>query len=373
MTQIKRDTFSPYSHGLEKHYAVETIDLKTLKPFTKKISERQTITKHLSSLPNKNEAQLHFRFGPRFDGTLCTLKLYEPIDSLALSPLTKQAIKGARIENLHELMTKKNELSKGKGITKGQLDEIDEKFNMYLGPNPLEPIKEYDLKSLLTLFLADLPPLLRLLASKRYRLQHLFAYASSDLLEVERLAATTKDELVSKTKKIISQKWEKLRPIIQSMAESCFYPFLERRLGIAQNWELLECFYNRCLGGYNQENQSIIALLQDLLEMSFLFNNSLHQIAMNAYAISSYKAKDFQFVINRIKEYFYNPQMAYPLATITKYLEHDCIKQWVALEQGFVEKSIALCNEFTLVREKQILVVVSGSAFHVDNLLSKDV
>ncbi len=347
---------SPYSHGLEEHYRLETVDIQTVKtfaPFTKK-EKNKTLTSSCV-VP-----QLPLPLGPSFDRALPTLRLHESTRALALSPFAKRALDELRVSSLQELRTLMPSLEQRKirGLGQGHVDEIVEKYHSYmsgyLSQNSLLLLQTFEIALLPKLLLDQMPHTLQYHLFSQYALGHLISLTAAENNEYQKMAQEQRQSLCHNAlQQAIEKRGSLIRSLLHDIACAFIHPFLEKRHGIASSAEIEECIMNHCHGLDRQECEKLLTMLSTILQTSFLFEASCVHIGKTHYAANTEIANDLQDIQKAAARYFPHVGMRYRFETLVDYLKRDFSKKWKGYPEGFIERALSYSELFSLFRDEQ--------------------
>ena len=88
-----------YSHGLEKIYAFENINPKSVKTVAAKPTK---VTEPIAADEDLTTEQLILNLGPFYQEALPSFRLQEPISSLGLSSFALKVLQAQNITNCHD-------------------------------------------------------------------------------------------------------------------------------------------------------------------------------------------------------------------------------------------------------------------------------
>ena len=232
--------------------------------------------------------QLQLPLTPTEEG-LSPFRLLEPISSLGLTPFALKAAKGAKASTVGELAALVFERDKEcLGMGQGHLEEIRRKIDEYIGRPPYALDHHIDFGSLLRLALFPLDGAQKGIIVTRCGLQSIVHLTTQESKEAEMALLRDRE---GKFLNAVEAARAQVATTTQSLLEQVFVglvrPWMVRRGGVVHEEELRQfCFEKskeidcRTFGG-------VIALLEHLLKVSFLFAPFLCQVQGQLWALST--------------------------------------------------------------------------------------
>jgi len=314
-----------YTHSLEKIYAFETINPKSVKAVALK-SQAQTFTPH-----KEPPQQLLFPFGPYFEEALSCFRLNESIASLGLTPFAQKALLSRGIQTVEEAC---RFLKEPQGLGQGHIEELKSKSEAFLGKDPFKKKKSIHWQSLVRLYCHDLEAKERYALLARFCLQELYPLTTGDLQEVNR----SSDEQIEKAQergKVHIQ--NKSQDALIKIQEAFVRPWLRKRDHVATRVDIIERLWQI------SEDPHYFHQIEKFLSFHFeLF--SLPQPVPDVFASDTHAQDDFLLVLDIVKSYFYHPFVRYPLAQLI----HFAKRELPHLPDTFIEKVLSLSPHFVL-------------------------
>jgi hypothetical protein len=234
-----------YSHGLEKIYALENVDVRSIRKIaprasfaksgrSKKISKSQLV---------KHSDELEFNFEPPFQKALPSFVYKEPIQVLGLSKRIEQLLLSQEKFLLSDLLDDHQALLAIKGLGQGHCDEISDKLQNYLDEhlNDENPQK-IDYASWMKTLVGDLSPKKCAVLLEAYNLPPLLTLSPADNAELRKLTSETRlkytDEVLLEIR--TPKKTQQVTTDFQMIVDIYIKPWMCRRAGLASLDELQE-------------------------------------------------------------------------------------------------------------------------------------
>ncbi len=340
------DANQVYSHGLEQIYALENVDIRTVRPLAKPIAkeEKKERPQWAPEEPDQGELDL----GDFYRGWMPSIKLQEPIKVLKLSPVAAKVLEQHGIHLLNDLYKKKpGDLVYIKGLGQGHIDEIEKKMSEYLGEGQLERSRSVDFVGLLRAFLSELRPKEAALVLQPHRLSHLFKLTAAEEAEMRHLSNEQKEDLRTQICENLKRRDSFLSEQLESVIAVFVKPWIVGRLGLATHEELLERLER--VSTYPEETKAILAYFS----RRFSLGRYLEEPAKGFYAVGV--AEQYQEVVSLAQSYFYQKEIIYPLEELVTLLEREFARLWQGHQEGFVRKVLRFAPDFMIFRfEKQL-------------------
>ncbi|KIC76493.1 hypothetical protein DB41_FX00020 [Neochlamydia sp. TUME1] len=339
-----------YSHGLENIYALENVDINSIRRIGTLSPTAPPPLKNKKELFTGEEDELDL--GEEFRGWIPSFIPKVPIQVLELSKYIEKAL----LENGKKTI---GDLTKAsiddfvflRGIGQGHLEEINRKLNSYLESRSLGKCKKVD-------FLAWLQSLVATQERKKayallepYNLTELFVLSPSEKVELRQLSLEKKQEWIQEVVNKMATPLQKQRVLedMQLIFNVFFKPWIRRRGGIATRHELIERMQrisaNKAMG------ISVVNFLQthffDSKDCLSLF---LQEIEEEIYACDHHSIQEYGEIISKALSYFYKPSIYYRLTELITWVEKELAKAWIGYHEGYVEKIIRLSPTFDIVR-----------------------
>ncbi|MBS4170034.1 Uncharacterized protein NEOC95_000753 [Neochlamydia sp. AcF95] len=339
-----------YSHGLENIYALENVDIKSIRRI-------ETLSPKVSP-PLKSKKELfigeedELDLGEEFRGWIPSFTTKVPIQILELSKYIEKALLENGKKTIGDLTKASiDDLAFLRGIGQGHLEEINCKLNNYLESRALGKCKKVD-------FLAWLQSLVATQERKKayallepYNLTELFVLSPSEKVELRQLSLEKKQDWIQEVVSKMTTPLQKERAFedMQLIFNVFFKPWIRRRGGIATRHELIERMQrisvNKAIG------ISIVNFLQthffDRKDCLSLF---LQEIEEEIYACDNHSMQEYKEIISKALSYFYKASIYYRLPELITWVEKELAKTWIGYQEGYVEKVIRLSPTFCIIR-----------------------
>ncbi len=332
---------SLYSHGFEKIYAIETLDMSTVRPLAQSAPPiKATATASTSPRPC-----YYLDFGKSWPWELLVLPLYEPLHVLGLTAPCARMLEGANKKKIGDLFDlTAHRVVPIPGLGQGHIDEIHRKVTAYLQDYDLSG-QTFHLKSLLSCFLSDLERKGVHLLSARYGLEALFPLPPSERGSFLRLTDMEKNKLLLATKEaaLSDQKVAFAKEVFSNLGSVVFAPWMHHRDGLARLWELEELLQTVC--DDPSLASSSLALLGELYGSPIL-SQALWQPAPGLFANDPHLLAAYTRIVTTAKSFFYNDSLHYPLEQLVLYICQEHSRRWEELSSALVTRTLRLCPEF---------------------------
>lgn len=339
-----------YSHGLESIYALENVDLKSVRRIetSAKTAPKKVPQKKILPAFEQNELDL----GEEFRGWMTPFIKREPIQVLELSKQAEKFLLENGKAKLSDLLNLQNFISL-KGMGQGYLEEIQNKFHSYLEERSLDKCDKVDFASWLKCLLAAEERKKVFTFVQSYELTDLFVLTPIEHIEVRKLTLEKKQEWVKELYQKIAQPHQKnmVWSDMQNIFNVFVKPWIRKRGGFATQEELKERMLRISL------NQDIASHVMHLLQAVYfeeddLYKRFLRQIDQDTYCCDSYAACDYKKIVSQALTYFYKPSIFYQLNKLVGMLEREFSKSWIGYKEGYIEKVLRLSPSFRTARGK---------------------
>lgn len=355
---------SIYTDGFESIYALENVDLSTVRPMMQARTESIADgVKELSSPSSEGpllqseeveEDQLEMELGAAYCEWMPSLRLSEPIQVLELSqPAYKALIEGGKtlIRDLTEASPQ--DLIQLKGLGQGHLDEISSKCQSYLGAQALKRSRSIDFAALLRATLGTEDRKACSLCLEPFELSALFPLAPADEVELRHLSSERRQERreAAQVELTSERKRRLLQGLLEDIAVAFIHPWMRRRMGIATEHEILERLER--LSTQPSMTKKILSFIRDTyFQEQFPLRDSLMEGAPGVYCVDSYTHQLYSQLIKRAHSYFGSLQHEYALDDLSIYLEREFSRLWQGFPEGFVAKVLRMTPSFSVYKGK---------------------
>jgi hypothetical protein len=355
LTQPQSPPESPYSHGLEKIYALETVDVSTVRPMGAKadvaVAEETTTTEKPASIQKRKPIistprPLTFDLNDRYRGWMEPLVQHEPIQVLGLGTHALRAVLATGVTSIGDLLAWRDQDSAPTSIGAGHYDEAMQQLDRHLAVSPL-CWEQFDSLSLLRCLLGASNPSVAHLIAKPYGLEHSFPLTAAQEMDLRR---SNEEELRKKALEEVDQEQcERAKQLWKRVIEVFCKPWMESRAGIATAEELTEYL------GYRSLDKTVLEPTLQLLEEVYLqqspFSTGLESLGTDLFAVDEEVEKVFRQIEKVCLSYFYAPSSRYPLGELITYLQQEFCTQWVDHSISLVEKVLLCSPQFLVYRD----------------------
>ncbi|MGZ3633096.1 MAG: hypothetical protein ACXU9U_05595 [Parachlamydiaceae bacterium] len=351
-----------YSHGLEKIYALENIDIRSI---------RKIAPRNLPSKPSKKIAkpslvpqteQLEFAFEPQFQKFIPPFVYQEPIQVLDLSKRIEQNLLEQNKILLSDLLAHPLETLAIKGIGQGHLDEISSKLQNYLDEHLNHCEQKIDFSSWLKTLLGTLDRKKCAVLLESFDLPSLLPLSPSDHADLRKLSPEKRSSWIEDAIQEIccSEKKQRVNADLQQIVDVFIKPWLCRRNGIAHRDELQEYLFK--LGNFHSSSLPILLFVESLyFQDRFLLAPFLFPVEEELFCDNLETAETFRKCMNTAKTYFYHDDLHYPLHSLTQWIDRELASEWRYTPEGFIERSLRLSSAFSVRKNilEQLIVKLS--------------
>lgn len=370
----KREVKSPYetprssfsqetsvSHGFDQIYALETIDVRTVRPLNGGVKEIEELSASTPIEPVQasfskelEEGELLLDLGHEYRGWIESFRLSEPLQVLKLSSLAEKALLDAGKVSLKDLMGfSTSDTLAIKGMGQGHVDEIHYKLEKYLGNMGVLRSRSVDFIGLLRCLLATMEPVKRSLCMAPYDLTDLFPLSQAQSMELRHLGEDKKQELWAQS--VLEAQNDKrtqfFQRSIRQVADVFIRPWVRGRLGLATHYELSERLEKVSSDG-DRTSQILAFLSETYCHGRFLLSDALKEVEKGLYCADEWIARDVRCVLGKTRSYFYHPHLKYRLSDLISWLEREFAREWRDFPEGFLVKLLRLSHEFLVWKAK---------------------
>lgn len=334
-----------YSHGLEAIYALENVDIKSVRriethpqPIQKKPEiERKTFVSQQENLD----------LGEEFRGWIPSFVFKEPIHVLEISKHAEKILLENGIYKLKELKDAQvKNFAFLRGMGQGHIEEIRQKLNTYLEGQHLDRCIKVDFKSWLKSLVGALDRKKVCALLQSYDLAHHFSLTPSENVEIRKLTFEKKqewkEELIQKM--TMPEQKKNVFEDMQKVFKAFIKPWVLQRGGFASHDELMEKLLRASTDSTTCTN--VLQLFKDVYFHQDFFSCFLHQIDPGIYCTDEYNACNYELIVDKACSYFYKTSVYYTLPELVSHLEREFSKAWIGFPDGYVEKVLRLSPTF---------------------------
>lgn len=341
-----------YSHGLEAIYALENIDIKSVRrieiPSKSSSQKRNEKVKKDPLLPLQEELDL----GEEFRGWIPSFVKKEPIQVLELSRHAEKSLIENGKSTLGDLIgvNLKNFVFL-RGMGQGHIEEIQQRLNSYIEGKNLDRCFKVDFASWLKCVVAayDRKKVYVLLES--FDLSSLFSLTPGESVEVRKLTLEKKQEWIEELLLKMTQPQQKNALFFQmkQIFTQFFTPWIRQRGGLATKEELQERMQRisvqPSIGG-----QVVRFFESQFFENRSLFPQFLPHLDEEIFFSDLFQLQNYRSVVNQAMSYFYHPAVFYSLEQLISFLEKEFSRSWIGFPDGYIEKVLRHSFSFNVVK-----------------------
>ncbi len=343
-----------YSHGLENIYALETIDIKTVRP----IQQIKTETK-LQAKKNKKifsdefqmENQLTLELGENYRDWIEPFLLREPIELLGLSEQAKACLLNYNKRLIRDLVVQDlGEFIFLKGMGQGHIDEIQDKLENYIDNRSITRAYSVDFTSWLRTLTVGIEDREVMSCLTSFGLGKVFSLSSIKERQMNRMNSREKQKLVEKGLAKFRAK-EKVQQVLKDwkLLTSVFViPWMRTRNGLASKEELVERLQQVA---FSEED-----IFSYLSFFSKVYYNGKFPLAQclfkseesgeNVFCCDAHVANLYDLIITKALTYFYQPTVSYSLLELMRWILSDFARDWVGFSEEFVQLALRRSSRF---------------------------
>ena len=350
LNSFPNDNVNSYSHGFEKIYALENVDISSVRKI-----DLSSLIRPETSIDVRNEdddgepldPQLQFNFGPPAQ-QLEPFVMRESIKVLGLSKRVETFLISQHKHLLKDLlMEDRSTLAEIKGLGLGHLDELQHKLQDYLKGFSVDKVTRIDFISWLRSLVADIDPKRAYMALEGFNLGDLVTLSTIETAEVRRFSPQKRQELSQETLQQfrVESKLRQVHEDMQKICENFVGPWMEKRLGVATEAELTERLLSMSLAPV-QALPILLWLKHVFFDDQFPLQLFLNRVEDVLYACNVTTQKAVNEVVAKAKTYFYKADNHYALPMLTSWIAREFACDWEGFTEGFIEKSLRLSPQF---------------------------
>ncbi len=314
-TPVKSGHEEKAKKSLESIYAIETVDVKSVRPLTQQ--EEPFVQDPSPIEPKTLHPQLELELGDRFRGGMESFVSQQPLYVLELSPPTASVLRQNGKTRLGDLIGLHYEdYLNFKGLAHSSIEEVEQKLSKYCENHNLESSQKIDFMVLLRVLLPQ--------------------------MKLKEIQVT--DELVSALK----EKQEDLIQHLLRIVDVFVLPWVEYRGGIVTEDEIEERLERVCMQG--TPTHTIITLFKKVCGQEIW--SQLVPIDDKTYAIDTRVSDRYHSLISHAKSFFYREDCRYPFHKLMFWLEQEFARNWESYPASFIEKSLTVSSAFALYKNE---------------------
>lgn len=333
-------TKSPYTHGLEKIYALETIDASTVRPMNRSsVEEKKPSLSFVSHCTQEKDPPLTLDLTDRYRGWIYPLVWSEPIEVLQLCSQAKKAAIEAGATSLFDIKDWRQNPPSGLGA--GHVDEILHRLQEHLKQTPVM-WESFDPFSLIRIALAKKPILLSYALLTPYGLQDLFPLSRAQQMELRR-----QEEKEYRAEPTITEK-ERMEKVCRELIAVFCLSWMEQRGGIASTTELMECLEITCFR--SKYLYPCIQMIEDHFLQKPFFSVCCQQVQKDLWAADEIFCRKYCFIEELALSYFYQKDVVYSQKELIDWIIQEGCSNWQKLDPLQLERVLELSPFFLLYR-----------------------
>lgn len=365
LDEFERTRQNAYSHGLEKIYALENVDIRSIRKIGSSSSPTKIQSKKVS---RKNTSpsleQPEFSFGLPFQRKIEPFIFREPLQVIGFSKRVESWLLGLGKRFIGDLLDSNREsIIDFKGIGQGHLDEINEKLQCYLDEHLIEDASQkFNIVSWLKTLVGDLEAKKCTVLMNAFQLPVLLPLTPAENAEVRKLSPENRSLWVEDALALcrLPTKIEQVKSDMQLIAHCLVKPWLQKHMGIAREEELEECLL-KLSGFYPHLEQTLDFVSKAFFEDQFPLLAFLSPAEEGLYCDSPNTAQAFHEVIETTRTYFYKDHLHYPLHSLIEWINRELATKWQGFSDDFIERSLRLSSCFRVRKGpfEQLIVKLS--------------
>jgi hypothetical protein len=351
-----------YTHGFEDIYALEKIDVRSIKKVSilpKEVPSIKPLCKDKKEPAVELDLQTKFSFIVE-EEVINNFKLFEPILVLQLSLQAEKRLYEAGLKTINDIYElKKKGFNHLKTLGQGHLDEIDEKLLRYVGAYQ-EKKSFIDFSSIIKCLVGSLENKAAFLILNSYKLSHLISITPAERMNVRHIQGLKKQEVLEKAiidlKSIHNNEFAKV--VFDQIYNVFIQSWILKRFELVTYDEIIERVLKKSTD--SEVALSSIDFLSDyFFNKALPFLNQLIKLDSNLFTSSSKVENDFNTLKDVAISYFYSPNVFYELDELVLFILRELASKWVLLDEGFVRKSLHNTSCFIISKDERGKKIIS--------------
>ena len=340
-----------YSHGLESIYAIETIDLKSVRKIDSSPKVKSEKPKPAEiNIPDQDD----FDFGVNFRNWIVPFIKKEPIQVLNLSKHTEKCL----IENgkpllEHLLNSDLKDFVQIRGMGQGHIEEIRQQLNSYVDGANLDRSYSINFISLLKKIVSSQERKKTFVLLEKYDLQHIISLTPAENVEVRKLTLEKRQECLEEIVALITND-ESLKTIkedLKSIFNAFIIPWIDKRGGFATKAEIEMRL--QMLSENGKCSLNVLNLIQEIFFQNKMLDSLLIKVEKDIFCSFKHHSELYQNIIETTKSYFYSMNVHYELDHLSCLIEREFAKNWIGFVDGYVSKILKQSPLFATARNKR--------------------
>lgn len=332
-----------YSHGLESIYAVETIDLSSVRV----ISPVSATPKASVDMPAVAKLEEKFFFARN---VIPPFFLKESIEILKLSPHAERFLRSLGHELIQDLLSLDfADISFLRGLGQGHIEEIKTKLKEFINGRALNLRPSIDYISWARALFRGMDKRVVGVVFERFGLIDFLPLNLSERTEIKKLSQEKKQEWFHQFKETCRAKHDDFDKDLNLVLSEFVRPWILSRGGFAGEAELAELAWR--LGDDKDESEKVLALFSELLCNGAHPFFRLQESPIKGIYVADTEAYRMLSRIQRVlKSYFYKNSIQYSLSELVAWVEREFACAWINLPSGALLKVLDLSKDFEILQ-----------------------
>lgn len=339
-----------YSHGLEAIYALENIDIKSVRRIENPSKSVYRKNEHKKAI--SLSIQEEFDFGQEFRRWIPSFIKKEPIHVLEISKHAEKCLIENGKSTLGDLIgINLKDFVFLRGMGQGHIEEINQKLTDYLNGQNLDKSLQIDFSSWLKTLTAAYDRKKVFVVLELYDLCDIFSLTPGENVEVRKLTLEKRQEWIEEILKKITNPIQKksIQHDMQQIFNAFFKSWIRQRKGFVTHDELKERMQQ--MSTNPRMCFSALNFFQNVFfEKQSFFNYFLQEVDNNVYCCDLLDSSNYKKVFLKTMSYFYKPSVYYPLNELIRLLEKEFAKSWTGFADGYIEKILRLSPSFQIIK-----------------------
>ncbi len=326
-----------YSHGLESIYAVETIDLSSIRVIA------PTPQATVASSPEAVNFDESFGFAR---SVIPPFFLRESIEILRLSPHAERFLRALGHELIQDLLPLDySDISFLRGLGQGHIEEIKSKLKEFVRGRPLDLRVSIDYISWARSLFRGMDKRVVGVVFERFGLIDHLPLNISERSEIKKLSQEKKQEWFHQFKETCRVKHDAFDKDLDLVLDTFVKPWICCRGGFASADELAEIAWR--LGEDRDESERVLALFSELLcNGAHPFFRLKESPFKSVYVANTESYRMVSRIQKVLKSYFYNPTVSYSLEELIAWVEREFACAWINLGSGVLKRVLQQSKEY---------------------------
>lgn len=326
-----------YSHGLEEIYALQDVDIKTVRQIEIPVNAGKDKNGPTATIRASGPAQISLPLKGGHRCAMASFILQEPIQVIGLPANLEAYLHGKGIATIASLL--KEDLTAHK--------DIRAKTEEYIDSRPLDECDRINFGAWLRSVIGPVPPLKAHIALEPYGLEALYPLSPQQKVEWRRLDDTRKSDQAKQTwdqwrsQAVLTRFYESLKEI----TDAYLRPWIRQRQGLAVAYELYERL-ERVSENSAVAHGVIRCFEQNFCSGTFILEKHLCHADKGLYADTLETAQIYDQLIEHVMSYFYKEELVYDFHQLIDYVMRELVRRWDHFELSFVTKALRLSPQF---------------------------